>query len=132
LGAIVAEVFMVILFAIKKSEKRALSIVKHLGLIAIVTLLTFPAVFTTTRIIPAVVNDPILSDIELTGYEVLDPYGRDLDCYRYVYELIANGMKGITEKLLPTDIRKKLVEKPKKERGENRKKGVKYENSSSL
>jgi len=70
LGAIVAELFMVILFAIKKSEKKALSIVKHLGLIAVVTLLTFPAVFTTTRIVPAVVNDPILSDIELTGYEV--------------------------------------------------------------
>ena len=58
----------------------------------------------------------------MTGYEVLDPYGRDLDCYRYVYELIAGGMKALTEKLLPLEIRKKLVEKPKKNAGKTAKK----------
>ncbi len=36
---------------------------------------------------------------ELTGYEVLDPYGRDLDCYRYVYGLLAAGVDALIEKL---------------------------------
>jgi protein-tyrosine-phosphatase len=68
------------------------------------------------------IENNIYSFSELTGYEVLDPYGRDLDCYRYVYELIAGGMKALTEKLLPLEIRKKLVEKPKKNAGKTAKK----------
>ena len=68
------------------------------------------------------IENNVYSFSELTGYEVLDPYGRDLDCYRYVYELIAGGMKALTEKLLPLEIRKKLVEKPKKNAGKTAKK----------
>ena len=51
---------------------------------------------------------------ELAGYEVLDPYGKDIDCYRYVYELIAGAMPMIADKLLPEAVRKKLRENPKK------------------
>ena len=36
---------------------------------------------------------------EITGYEVLDPYGKDLDCYRYVYGLLSAGMDRLIEKL---------------------------------
>ncbi len=36
---------------------------------------------------------------ELTGYEVLDPYGRDIECYRYVYDLLSAGMTALVEKL---------------------------------
>jgi hypothetical protein len=60
------------------------------------------------------IENNVYSFSELTGYEVLDPYGRDLDCYRYVYELIAGGMSALTAKLLPAEIRAKLIEKPKK------------------
>ncbi len=49
---------------------------------------------------------------ELTGYEVLDPYGRELDCYRYVYGLLAAGVDAVIEKL---DLRAHAyIPKPKK------------------
>lgn len=70
LAAFVTEVFVVVLLACKKSEHKLLDIVKHIGVIAVVSILAFPTVFTVTRIVPAVVNDPILSDIEMTGYHI--------------------------------------------------------------
>ncbi len=36
---------------------------------------------------------------ELTGYEVLDPYGRELDCYRYAYGLLDAGITALVDKL---------------------------------
>ena len=48
---------------------------------------------------------------ELAGYEILDPYGRDIDCYHYVFELIAGGMSAIIEKLLPVGVREKYIPK---------------------
>ncbi len=36
---------------------------------------------------------------ELAGYEILDPYGRDIDCYRYVYGLLFSGVNALVEKL---------------------------------
>ncbi len=59
------------------------------------------------------IENNVYSFSELAGYEVLDPYGRDIDCYRYVYELLAGGMSALIERLLPIEIQKKLVEKPK-------------------
>ena len=58
------------------------------------------------------IENNVYSFSELAGYEVLDPYGKDLDCYRYVYELLAGGMSALTEKLLPPALREKLIEKP--------------------
>lgn len=62
------------------------------------------------------IENNVYSFSEIVGYEVLDPYGRDMDCYRYVYELIAGGMSALTEKLLPTEIRGKYIVKPRKPR----------------
>ena len=36
---------------------------------------------------------------EISGYEVLDPYGKDIDCYRYVYSLLSAGIDCLIEKL---------------------------------
>ena len=36
---------------------------------------------------------------EISGYEVLDPYGKDIDCYRYVFGLLSAGLDGLIEKL---------------------------------
>ncbi len=36
---------------------------------------------------------------DITGYEVLDPYGRDLECYRYVYGLLYAGVAAMVNKL---------------------------------
>ncbi|MBQ8322798.1 MAG: hypothetical protein IJX91_02405 [Clostridia bacterium] len=60
------------------------------------------------------IENNVYSFSELAGYEVLDPYGKDIDCYRYVYELIAGAVPVLADKLLPEEIRKKLREAPKK------------------
>lgn len=60
------------------------------------------------------IENNVYSFSELAGYEVLDPYGKDIDCYRYVYELIAGAIPTIMDKLLPETVRKKLRETPKK------------------
>ncbi len=41
----------------------------------------------------------VYSFAELTGYEILDPYGKDVDCYRYVYGLLSAGIALLIEKL---------------------------------
>ena len=41
----------------------------------------------------------VYSFYDLSGFEVLDPYGKDVDCYRYVYSLLSVGMDGVIEKL---------------------------------
>ena len=60
------------------------------------------------------IQNNVYSFSELAGYEVLDPYGRDMDCYRYVYELLEGGMYAVMDKIVPQNIRGKFVEKPKK------------------
>ena len=57
------------------------------------------------------IENNVYSFSELAGYEILDPYGRDIDCYHYVFELIAGGMSAIIEKLLPVGVREKYIPK---------------------
>ncbi|MBO5240533.1 MAG: hypothetical protein J6B56_03825 [Clostridia bacterium] len=57
------------------------------------------------------IENNVYSFSELAGYEILDPYGREIDCYHYVFELIAGGMSAIMEKLLPMGIREKYIPK---------------------
>ena len=45
------------------------------------------------------VENNVYSFAELTGYEILDPYGKEIDCYRYVYGLLSAGMPSVIEKL---------------------------------
>lgn len=66
------------------------------------------------------IENNVYSFSELAGYQVLDPYGRDIDCYRYVYELIAGGMSALIEKILPPDVQKKLKEDTKKKKTQNK------------
>lgn len=62
------------------------------------------------------IENNIYSFADLTGYDVPDPYGRDIDCYRYVYSLLASGMGKIVEKLdLPKHAKKTRTSKPKTE-----------------
>ena len=60
------------------------------------------------------IENNVYSFSELAGYEILDPYGRDMDCYGYVYELLSGGMSALIEKILPENERIYAVEKPKK------------------
>ena len=41
----------------------------------------------------------VRSFFEITGYEVIDPYGKDIDCYRYVYGLLSAGIDRLIDKL---------------------------------
>ncbi len=50
---------------------------------------------------------------EFTGYPVMDPYGRDLECYRYVFGLLSAGMPAFIEKLQLTELAKKPAAKKK-------------------
>ncbi|MBP3434241.1 MAG: hypothetical protein J6K50_03095, partial [Clostridia bacterium] len=59
------------------------------------------------------IENNVYSFSEIAGYEILDPYGKDIDCYRYVFELLSGGMSALTDKILPLSVRKKYVEKPK-------------------
>ncbi len=63
------------------------------------------------------IENNVYSFAELTGYEVMDPYGRDVDCYRYVFGLLKGGMYVLIEKLQLESIKKE----PKK-RGRPKKK----------
>ena len=45
------------------------------------------------------IENNVYSFSEFTGYEILDPYGKDVDCYRYVFGLLAGGMSALTNKL---------------------------------
>ena len=58
---------------------------------------------------------------EITGYEVIDPYGKDIDCYRYVYGLLCAGIDRLIDKL---DLRlHAYVPKTKKPTGAPKKRG---------
>ena len=64
----------------------------------------------------------VYSFSELAGYEVLDPYGKEIDCYRYVYSLIENAKSVVLHKLVPESQRTKYKETVKKQTGTTRKK----------
>ena len=63
----------------------------------------------------------VQSFYSLAGDEVPDPYGKDIDCYRYVFEIISMSMNKIFEKI---DFPKEdLTNKPQK-RGRPKKQTV--------
>lgn len=62
------------------------------------------------------IENNVYSFAELTGYEIMDPYGKNLDCYRYVYQLINSEKKAVLDKLVPQEIRDKLRETVKKKK----------------
>lgn len=66
----------------------------------------------------------VYSFSELAGYEVLDPYRRDMDCYRYVYHLIDNAKEVVLDKLVPEHTRDTYKEKVKTTGSSRKKKAV--------
>ncbi len=41
----------------------------------------------------------VYSFVDITGEGILDPYGKDIDCYRYVYNLLSTAVEALIEKL---------------------------------
>ncbi len=62
----------------------------------------------------------VYSFADLTGYEVIDPYGKDIDCYRYVYGLLSAGVATMIEKL---DLRSHAYQPKQKGTGAPKKRG---------
>ena len=62
----------------------------------------------------AEIENNIFTFAEFTGYSIIDPYGRDIDCYRYVYGLMAAGMPALIDGLrLPEKAKKTRTKKAK-------------------
>ena len=74
------------------------------------------------------VENNVYSFGELAGYNVPDPYGKDIDAYRYVYQLLEGGMYALIEKLHlreyalpPTQKAVEKAKEPPKKRGRPKK-----------
>lgn len=67
------------------------------------------------------IENNVYSFAELTGEEVLDPYGKGMDCYRYVYSLLDGGMSALIEKLRLKENAAPLRENKKKQPATRRK-----------
>lgn len=70
LAAFVMQIFIVIFFCILWEKKKLLQMVKTFALMAAVSVISFPMVFTAQRILPAIANDPVYSEIEVWEYVV--------------------------------------------------------------
>ncbi len=60
------------------------------------------------------IENNVYSFAELTGEEVLDPYGKGMDCYRYVYSLLDGGMSALIVNLRLRENAAPLLESKKK------------------
>lgn len=47
------------------------------------------------------IENNVFSFSDIAGYEIPDPFGKDLDCYRLTYQKIVGGMSALIEKLFP-------------------------------
>ena len=81
LAAIVMEIFMCVFWVILKEKKKLLGIIKKLAVGIGVSVLCFPMVFTAQRILPAVVNEPIHSEVEIWDYTVQKGDAKDSELY---------------------------------------------------
>jgi len=81
LAAFVMEIFMCIFMVCLNEKKKVLGIVKKLVLGIAVSVLFFPIVFTAQRILPAVSDDPIYSEVEIWDYVVEKGERKDSELY---------------------------------------------------
>ena len=58
----------------------------------------------------AEIENNVYSFSELAGYEIPDPFGRDIDCYRLTYRKLAEGMSFVIQKLFPETEEKRGTE----------------------
>ncbi|MBP9997491.1 MAG: hypothetical protein KBT19_09550 [Lachnospiraceae bacterium] len=87
--ALVLVILLIYVYGIRGGMKSIVDAVK-MGMLALAScILLFAGVFTLTRVMPAIVNDPISSDIELDGWQVEDGTSADDERYmtldRFIY-----------------------------------------------
>ena len=81
LAAFAMEIFMCVFFVFLKEKKKLSGIVKKAALGIGVSILFFPIVFTAQRMLPAVANDPVYSEVEVWEYVVEKGEPKDSDLY---------------------------------------------------
>ncbi len=81
LAAFVMEIFMCIFMVCLNEKKKLIGIIQKLAIGVIVSVIFFPIVFTAQRLVPAVVNEPIYSEIEVWEYVVEKGDRKDSELY---------------------------------------------------
>ncbi|MGL5259878.1 MAG: hypothetical protein ACRC7V_07190 [Lachnospiraceae bacterium] len=96
-------IFLILFIAMCEKQKKLLGITKRIVLVVSSFILFFFTTFTATRIIPAIVNDPIYSEVELTGYEIKKYDATDhpnyMDFNRFIYASKEKLFADATEEL---------------------------------
>lgn len=80
-AAFVMQVFVITIFACLQDRKKWLFAAKYFAMLLLTSTLFFPIVFTMTRTIPAIVNEPVLSDVEMTTHAINKGTPSDSDLY---------------------------------------------------
>ena len=81
LAAFVMEIFMCVFMVCIKEKNKITGIVKKMAVGIAVSVMFFPIVFTSQRILPAVANDPIYSEIEIWDYVIEKGDRKDSELY---------------------------------------------------
>jgi len=66
----VTGIFLIILMVCLEEKDKWKTLCRYIGISVVSVCVMFPIVFTLTRIVPAISNDPILSEVELTGHHI--------------------------------------------------------------
>lgn len=79
LAAVIMELFVILLLGLLEKQFKL-----SLGSLAVIVgsaIVAFPIVFSMTRLVPAIVNDPIYADVEITGHHVKKGTPSDSELY---------------------------------------------------
>lgn len=81
LASIAMEVVIIVLYSLITGREKWRTLGTCFGTIIVMIGLAFPIVFTVTRIAPAISNDPVYTDVELLGYQVMKGTPADSELY---------------------------------------------------
>ena len=98
LAAIVVQIFVLIFFTFVWEKKKMIGLVKGLAVTFGISMLAFPLVFTAQRILPAVYDEPIYSEIEVWEYSVEKGERKDSELYMDIIafvKIMGNKLFGI-------------------------------------
>lgn len=82
LASAVVEGVAIILYGCLQKEGKIKACIKNAGMVLLSFGIWLPVIFSMTRIVPAIVNDPILSDVEETGHHI--EKGTSSDDIKYI------------------------------------------------
>lgn len=98
LSAIVMQIFMLVFMSMVWEKKKVASILLAAGLMAGVSVMAFPMVFTAQRILPAVSDDPVYAEFEVWEYVVEQGDPKDSELYIDItafWKVMRNKLFGI-------------------------------------